>query len=245
VTRLTDANGTFGLAVESPEPISLTRDVALQLIQHVRVWVPGPIPLSGPFADLTFGTDRVTAGGPLTNLAPGDQIARIVAVPGGSRIDVYDPPHAGPGPLRVTLSAAQAALQPAYAAIANLPPGTIVVLQPGGISDVIGHGHWIWKDTPVPVTALTNGNETTILALTASPLAAGSYTLRLTLDRDRWTISTGSDPQQHYHDQADIPAVVNPTAAPNALPALRTCPAGVACAVIIDASRRKSRTRST
>lgn len=29
MTRLTDANGTYGLAVESPEPVSLTRDVTV------------------------------------------------------------------------------------------------------------------------------------------------------------------------------------------------------------------------
>ena len=48
MTRLTDANGTYGLAVESPEPVSLTRDVTVTLIQHTRVWVSVPLPRPGP-----------------------------------------------------------------------------------------------------------------------------------------------------------------------------------------------------
>jgi hypothetical protein len=59
----------------------------------------------------------------------------------------------------VTLSAAQAALQPAVPTIAILPPGTIVVLASGGIIAVIGHVYWIWEDIPVPVITLTNGTR--------------------------------------------------------------------------------------
>src|SRR5262249_51098311 len=44
ITRLTDAGGTFGCVCESPEPISVTRDVAVRLTKHIRVWVPGPFP---------------------------------------------------------------------------------------------------------------------------------------------------------------------------------------------------------
>lgn len=38
-----------------------------------------------------------------------------------------------------------------------------------------------------------------------TPLSAGKYTLRLTIDRDRWPISSGSDPDQHYHEDRTVP----------------------------------------
>ena len=44
LSRANDTNGTFGLLLQSPEPISLTRDVTITLTHHVRVWVPGWIP---------------------------------------------------------------------------------------------------------------------------------------------------------------------------------------------------------
>ena len=47
VSRLTDAGGTFGLLLQSPEPISLTRDVTLTLVQRVTKWIP-PVPAHHP-----------------------------------------------------------------------------------------------------------------------------------------------------------------------------------------------------
>lgn len=232
VTRLTDANGTFGLALESPEPISLTRDVTLTLIQHTRVWIPGPTPpprpgpvqfttlalpsplttnpvqtgseptASADLSQLTFGTQRITETAP-TGLAPGDLVASVMTGPNGTRIDIYDPPAAG-GALRETLTPAQAARQPAYTAIANLPPGVITVIKPGGATGPVIGGHWIEKDTVIAITTLSNGDETKMLLLSSTPLGPGDFTLQLVLDRDRWPISTGSDPEQHYHDKATL-----------------------------------------
>ncbi len=225
IARLTDNSGTFGLAVESPEPISLTRDVTIQLIQHIRVWVPGPIPVPRPVPfplhqfqnppplpdaaaelnTLTFGQSQVTASHPLTILEPGDQLARVAAAPGGARIDIYEPPLAGAAPLRESMAPAQAASQPGYRSLANLPPGTVAVVKPGGVIGPIGFGHWVNIDVVVPVTALTNGDETRMLLLSATPLTAGDYTLQLVLDRDRWPAATSADPEHHYHDQSALP----------------------------------------
>ncbi|MEA2666567.1 MAG: hypothetical protein QOI11_3511, partial [Candidatus Eremiobacteraeota bacterium] len=44
IARLNDGNGTFGFLLQSPEPVSLTRDVTITLTRHVRVWVPGLLP---------------------------------------------------------------------------------------------------------------------------------------------------------------------------------------------------------
>jgi hypothetical protein len=49
VARLTDANRTFGFLLESPEPISLTRDVTLTVTRATRIWVkalPWVLPVS-------------------------------------------------------------------------------------------------------------------------------------------------------------------------------------------------------
>jgi hypothetical protein len=42
VSRLTDASGTVGFVLQSPEPVSLTRDVTLTLTQRVTKWIPPP-----------------------------------------------------------------------------------------------------------------------------------------------------------------------------------------------------------
>ena len=159
-----------------------------------------------PFAGLTFGSSGVTAPEPPAGLAPGDQIARVVASPEGDLIELYDGPTAGAtaGALRETMTVAEAARQPAYSGAARLAPGSIAVVKPGGVIGPITHGHWQDEEIDVPVSVLTNGAETKILLLSGTPLNAGKYTLHLTLDRDRWAISTGSDPEQHYHDERAI-----------------------------------------
>jgi hypothetical protein len=247
IARLVDGNGTFGLLIESPEAISLTRDVVLKLIHHVRVWVPGPIkvdpilsPISieavaaealassssgippaasrvGPVANspadaltgLTFGAEKVTLPQALAGLAPGDQIVRVVSSSTGDLLEVYDAPIAQAGPmagaLRETMTIAQAVSQPAYATAAHLGVGSVAVVKSGGVLGPISFGYWQDQDIVVAATTLTNGDEAKILILNGTPLAAGRYTLDFVLDRDRWSISTGSDPEQHYHDGQVIP----------------------------------------
>ena len=41
IDRIFDSTGTLGLLLQSPDPISFTRDVALKLTRRTRVWVPG------------------------------------------------------------------------------------------------------------------------------------------------------------------------------------------------------------
>jgi hypothetical protein len=59
----------------------------------------------------------------------------------------------------------------------------------------------------VPLVALSNGAETTIILLSpgAAAVPAGNYTVRLALDRDRWTATAPGDPEQHYHDSWATP----------------------------------------
>lgn len=233
--------------LESPEPISLSREVTLQLIQHVRVWVPphpvppprprpvaapkpllvggmlvtpdpAPDPVAQALSSMTFAADQVIAPSPLVGVEAGDQFARILAIPGrGARIDIYDLPTTptsdtltpaavdAVGARRETLTVEQAALQPGYSALAQLPPGTAAVVHSGGVVGPIVPGHWTYTDVDIPVTTLTNGDETRLLILSGTSLDAGSYSLNLVLDRDRWPVSTASaDPEQHYHDHGTI-----------------------------------------
>jgi hypothetical protein len=238
ITRLTDAGGTFGHLCESPEPISVIRDVTVRLTKHVRVWVPGPLSLAPPvppltpeaiaaealtlrtpidsdplqeaLANVTFGEQKVTVSEASSAFSPQDQIARVVATPQGDQVELYDVPASSPagaavGALRRTMTLAEAALRPGYAAVARLTPGSIAVVKPGGVIGPIMYGHWEDEEIAVAVTTLTNGDETKILLLSGTPLTAGKHTLYLILDRGRWSISTGSGPEQHYHDERAIP----------------------------------------
>jgi hypothetical protein len=247
IARVNDTNGTFGLLIESPEPISLTRDVALALSRHVRVWVPGtifptpkppmvlaapkwPVPgrpvevaatvfatlrapgetitmdtLSEALESLTFTGKKITLPPTRTSsFGAGDRIVRVIAGSDGNEIEVYD---ATTGALSQTLSVAQAKQEVAFGSVANLGAGSIAVLHPGGATGPIHYGHWQDEDIPVLFVALSNGDETKILIFSqdGSPLAAGNYTVRFVLDRDRWSASTQADPEQHYHDERAIP----------------------------------------
>jgi hypothetical protein len=174
---------------------------------------PGPAEsdaLHEALTSVTFGEQQVSASKVSPTLSPEDQIARVVATPEGDRIELYDPPADGAasaavGALRMTMTPAEAALLPGYAGVARLTPGSIAVVKPGGVIGPIAWGHWEDKEIAVAVTTLTNGDETKILLLSSTSLTAGRYTLYLTLDRDRWSVSTGSDPEQHYHDERAIP----------------------------------------
>jgi len=74
--------------------------------------------------------------------------------------------------------------------------GTVGVIHGGG---VITWGHWEEYDVNLPIVSLSNGAETAILVF--CQLAAGSYKLHASCDRDRWTATGAPDPEQHYHDE--------------------------------------------
>ena len=64
VSRLTDGSGTLGFVLQSPEPVSLTRDVTLTLTQRVTKWIPPPLvphPV-GPKLTLTSVASGALAG---------------------------------------------------------------------------------------------------------------------------------------------------------------------------------------
>jgi hypothetical protein len=247
LSRLTDASGTFGLLIESPEPVSVTRDVGLTITTHVRRWVPGPtvwptLPHNVlSFADMfmsvvspaestparqfsgvipapssaakTMGTTPIALHSDLSDeellqsvtfseravvfsqgagtLASQDRIARVIESPQGKMVELYS----SDGLLTETLPAS-GTQRADLVAFGKASVGTVGVIHGGG---VITWGHWEEYDVNLPIVSLSNGAETAILVF--CQLAAGSYKLHASCDRDRWTATGAPDPEQHYHDE--------------------------------------------
>lgn len=248
LSRLTDTNGTFGLVLQSPEPISLTRDVKFTLTKRVLKWVWGPIVVSHPVARppltlasvtasalasksenvavspapapappaqlsaIAFAEDSVTIPAGQAAFNAGERIVRVVKSDGSPQFQIYDTPvspqkgGAAVGPLLETLPLSQALKHPQLAPATQLTPGSIAVIPKGGGIGPIFDGHWVTIDVPVPMVALSNGAETSILFLSqnAAYLGPGTYRLHAVLDRDRWSASTEADPEQHYHDEQTL-----------------------------------------
>jgi hypothetical protein len=62
ISRVTEAGRVVGLLVESPEPVSLTRDVVMVLSKIVRIWVPGHGPFWPPPTTATTAVMARSAG---------------------------------------------------------------------------------------------------------------------------------------------------------------------------------------
>jgi hypothetical protein len=117
-------------------------------------------------------------------------------------LEIYDPPGAKAGARREILTMQQVASRKDLAVAAKLPAGAIGVINGG----IIAWGHWVETDLAVPVTLLSNGDETAILVFAPGGAAwpAGQYKLHAKLDRDRWANIGAPDPEQHYHDEATL-----------------------------------------
>ena len=119
-------------------------------------------------------------------------------------------PHPGPraqathaGALMETLSLTDAARRPDLALVATLDAGSIGLVH----GDRLVHaGHVEVQVFNIPLLALTNGDETAMLLFSQSGavLPAGRYELRAVLDRDRWSSTSGADPEQHYHEACTL-----------------------------------------
>ncbi len=233
IARLTDANGTVGFLLESPEGISITRDVTIAVTLATRVWVNAPfgvrparpalsmsrvaaMALAGPAeasADddairgtLAFNAEGVASAG-ATELGADDQVLRVVAGgTGGIRVQIFAAPTVeAAGQLLETLTVAQANKRFGPSAVAGLTTGAAAIIHKGVIGQ-IARGYWETIQVSVPITILSNGSEDSLLMLStnAQPLGPGVYTIVATLDRDRWSATTEADPEQHYHDAATL-----------------------------------------
>jgi hypothetical protein len=195
LARMTDPSGTAGLIVQSPEPISLTRDVTLKLTQHVRIWIWDLQPvLSGP----VIVQPRGSAQPPLTlndiaNLAlavhaapdSASAIETMVmglrfadarpfepgdfpALPPGSQIARIISTPSGPAIELRSLSGAVETLT-LNQAMRRPDLAAAARLSPGSVGVITPQGwhfgHWVEVDIDVEFTALANGDETVLLLL--------------------------------------------------------------------------------
>jgi hypothetical protein len=219
LTRLTDAGGgsTGALLMESPEPLSFVHDVTLALAQ--RTWKRVPWWTLDPGVDTRLSAAleqvrRTDAADVLTlppavreRLAARGGADRLAQVAEDGSIDLYD--LTDPAlPLAYNVPVAATAARAALGALADAPAGTIAALRPDGSALAATMAPWwpggtIHVDTPVPVTVLTNGDETAALVFPAAPLASGTYIMNLVLDRVRWATMT-ADPQARYRQEATV-----------------------------------------
>jgi hypothetical protein len=124
ITRILDGGNTVGLLLESPEPISLVRDVKVSATLRIRRWVDGgviidpfvpphdiqpigrpprPLPEATPLPHVPpgppppgpqFSPDAVTLERAEAGFAQGDRLVRTVVGPEGPVIEVFDAPQA-------------------------------------------------------------------------------------------------------------------------------------------------------
>jgi len=80
----------------------------------------------------------------------------------------------------------------------------IAAVAPGFVN-----GHTV-IDKPITVVVFDNGPETAALLIpitsdgTLAPLAAGKYTLHLTISRKRWREASSPDPEASYFQEQAI-----------------------------------------
>jgi hypothetical protein len=80
----------------------------------------------------------------------------------------------------------------------------LVAVRPDhSIAGIAMGGGPVEVDVPVPLTLLSNGDETSTLVLLAAPLAAGTYLLNLGFSRTRW-VTSDVDPAASYEDSASL-----------------------------------------
>jgi hypothetical protein len=235
LSRLVDAAGMYGVLVESPEPISLVRDVTVTLIAHRRRWItphlgadqavanfsPLATAVSQPeratTEDLNLSTalfieSTVSVPRFVPSYGSGSVLVRLVQNEYGSVVEVYDAPAGVHGEMRATGSLREivpqshAAARPDLSATARLSVGDIAAIDKFGSIIGIWRGGWMQEDVSIPITPLSNGDETIVALLSNDgvPLQPGRYTLKFALSRTRWRADSASDPEQVYQQEQSL-----------------------------------------
>ena len=137
------------------------------------------------------------------NLTAGSTLVRMVENDYGPSLEVYDAPVPAVGSVRATGSLrevvpqARAASRTDLAATMKLAPGDIATVGPSGKIIGIWKGGWAREVVPVPVTMMSNGDETALALLSTDgvPLRSGNYTLKFTMNRERWREDGAPNPE--------------------------------------------------
>jgi hypothetical protein len=208
ISRIVEASGTVGLLIEGPEPMPLSTDVTASLVHHVVIhhWPPygGENAYTARLARVRFDARSISV--PLSDapaFQPGDRLVRVTQTDDAPAFAIYDMPRRTAGAVR----AVGALRETVVPALGVRPELDALRGAPDGAA---GNGFGIQTiDVPVTLTALTNGDETTLLLLpvdsTGASLAlhSGGYTLTLRVQRTRWRTSV-SDPSAIYDQSRAI-----------------------------------------
>lgn len=168
ITRLNDASGVYGVLLESPEPISFTRDVTVSMVWHTRKWVGGivlppifpvlPIPIvtlpplpiapigpiasagtiSSPLATIRFDGSVASMPRNAAKFERSDVLVRAVDSPQGTMLHVYDAPQ--PEPASVTSQGKLREIIPLNQAARRTDLQASVNLAPGSIAIIHAGG---------------------------------------------------------------------------------------------------------
>ncbi len=216
LSRLLDVTGTIAILLETPEPLALTGDVTVQLIEHVPVVTPSAVPPTLTLPGLHFTHDTVSFSGSATTLTTGDRLVRVERRDGVLTFFVFEAPRAVAAAKRpqgrlLETVAPLLGVRPELDALRSLPAGTVVVLHRNGETALVTPVQPTpTTDVTIPLQVLSNGDQTAALLIPLRsdgvPLAlgAGSYTLRFRLSRSRWRGADGTTPEGLYSQERAI-----------------------------------------
>ena len=217
LSRWTGTAGTLTLLLESPEPISFTRDVTVSLVHHIPapIWHPtGPANLQAALSHLQFVQKTVTVPAAFAIFAAGDHIVHVTQSVAGPTFAVYTAPQRGllvpiPGTLQQIRPAK--GTNPLFDQMRIFPDGTNVLVRNKAIVATANPGIATGPvDQTVPLIPFDNGLETAAFLIPASasghltPLPPGRYTLHLTITRNRWREPGSISPEAVYTQQAQL-----------------------------------------
>jgi hypothetical protein len=224
ISRIVEASGTVGLLIEGPDPLPLSTDVTVSLVHHVVIhhWPPygGENAYTARLARVRCDAGSISV--PLSDAAafqPGDHLVRVAQTGDAPAFAIYDVPRRAVGAvravgaLRETVAPAPG-VRPELDALRGAPDGALSIVRPGAGVIATGGGTGngfgiVTIDVPVALTALSNGDETTLLLFPVDSsgaslaLRSGGYTLTLRVQRTRWRTSV-SDPSAVYDQSRAI-----------------------------------------
>src|SRR5262249_14545836 len=142
LTRLTEAVGTAAILLETPEPISFSRDVTVQLVKHVIHHVPGPFPgvaldrgMYAALQSVRSEADRISLPAAQSVCRPGDLLIRVKHQEGKVSFLVYDAPRKEVGSVRLwgklrEVVTPAPGVRPELDALRDLKDNSLAVLRP-------------------------------------------------------------------------------------------------------------------
>jgi hypothetical protein len=224
ISRIVEASGTVGLLIEGPEPLPLSTDVTASLVHQVVIhhWPPygGENAYTVRLARVRFDAGSISAL--LSDAAafqPGDQLVRVAQTGDAPAFAIYDVPRRAAGAVRAVGALRETVVpapgvRPELDVLRGAPDGALGIVRPGAGVIATGGGAGngfgvVTIDVLVALTALSNGDETTLLLFPVDSsgaslaLHSGGYTLTLRVQRTRWRTSV-SDPSAVYDQSRAI-----------------------------------------